>query len=405
MALVQPPRKALGVSVPIVTVAIPVHDTVEYVAECLESVLAQTLRELEVVCVDDGSTDGSLEVLERYAARDGRVSVIRRHVQDRGPGAARNLVIERATGRYIAFIDSDDVIRPTMLESLVAAAEATGADVTMCMLRPFDADGEHHTACTYDQVIPNHLDDRAFSWRDLGEDVFRLRFASCNKVYRREFLRQRDIRYGEDGYYEDMIFTFRALLEASALGFVRAPLYLNRKERAEATTFVQGDRAMDALEPLSALQRLLEGEPAYRSLVPAFWAFRYRKLCTYLVQNDIDHIAGFYDELRRVASHVDLRDSSLLTEEEDEVRRRIVDNDVWEFLVWYVWYLDAGHLRTARRLAKARAQRVEFRDEVRELRAENRRLTSQLASRHVRSRIRRMVGPRGTALLRRFRDG
>lgn len=390
-------------SAPTITVAIPVFNTLPYLADCLDSVLGQSLRDLEVICVDDGSTDGSLELLERYAERDDRVTLVCRDAHDRGPGAARNLVAEQAKGRYLAFVDSDDVIRPTMLEALVQAAETADADVAMCMLRAFDADGEHATDCSYDQVIPRHLDNGPFTWRDLGPDVFLLRFASCNKLYRREFLNSLAIRYDEDRYYEDMVFTFRALLEARALAFVREPLYLNRKERVDATTFLQGDRARDAIESLGDLERLLQGETGYSSLLPAFETFRFRKLCTYLVQNDIDNIEPFYDELRRVAASDGLQAAASLTEDEEEVRRRIVATDVWGFLVWYAWYLDAQKLRTSRRLAKARAQRAEFRDRVRELRAENQHLRALEASRGLRSRVRRLLGPRGAAVARKAR--
>jgi hypothetical protein len=76
--------------------------------------------------------------------------------------------------------------------------ESDDAEVAMCMLRTFDADGEHDTRCTYDTVIPDHLDGRAFTWRALGPELFRLRFASCNKVYERSFLLERGLRFGED---------------------------------------------------------------------------------------------------------------------------------------------------------------------------------------------------------------
>jgi glycosyltransferase involved in cell wall biosynthesis len=391
------------VSAPVVTVVIPVYNTVDHLQECLDSVLGQTLADLEVLCVDDGSTDGSLEVMERYTGEDPRVTVVRRDGNDRGPGAARNLAIERATGAYLAFVDSDDRIRPTMLEALVAAADRLGADVSMCMLQTFDETGEHATACSYDQVIPQELDRAAFTWQDLGTDLFKLRFASCNKVYARSFLERQGVRYSEDRYYEDLIFTFRALLEARALTFVREPLYLNRKGREEATTYVQGDRVMDAITSLEELQDLIEQDEAYTGLAAAFHAFAFRKMLVYLAQVDADHIDAFYAHLRAVANRPQLDGTPELSEEAHRIRERIVEQDLKGFLAWYVWYLQHRHRRISRRLAQAQAQRLEFRDRVRRLQDENRRLRERLAERSAKGLVRRLLGRRGTAVVRRLR--
>jgi hypothetical protein len=180
-----------------------------------------------------------------------------------------------------------------------------GADVSMCMLQTFDETGEHATACSYDQVIPQELDRAAFTWQDLGTDLFKLRFASCNKVYARSFLERQGVRYSEDRYYEDLIFTFRALLEARALTFVREPLYLNRKGREEATTYVQGDRVMDAITSLEELQDLIEQDEAYTGLAAAFHAFAFRKMLVYLAQVDADHIDAFLPVLDELVKEKD----------------------------------------------------------------------------------------------------
>ena len=111
-----------------VSVVIPVYNQVPVLAECMESVLAQTLREIEVICVDDGSTDGSGQMLDEYAARDSRVKVI--HQANAGPGPARNAGMAVAQGAFIAFVDADDRYpAPDTLERMYAEARAAGVDV------------------------------------------------------------------------------------------------------------------------------------------------------------------------------------------------------------------------------------------------------------------------------------
>jgi glycosyltransferase involved in cell wall biosynthesis len=394
-------------SAPTVSVVVPVHGTEPYVAECLTSILQQTLPEIEVLAVDDASPDDAPMVLERFAASDDRVTVLRRDVQDRGPGAARNLGLTHARGRYVAFVDSDDRIHPEMLARLVEEAERVDADVAMCMLRTFDDDGEHDTACSYDQVIPVELDGTGFTWRDLGPALFDLRFASCNKVYRRDFLSRCRLTYPEDRFYEDLPFTFRVLLEATTLSFVRAPLYLNRKGREDATTFLQGDRVVDALTSLEDLREVLVAADRYRDLLPAFEAFEFRKLVHYLPYNDRAHVEPFYDALQRVARTEALASSTYLNPEQQELRERIVGSNLDDFLLWRAWHLQQRYLGVSRRLARAQAQREAFRTQIHDLRDEQRRLVranrALTARSTVRGRWRERLAP-GRRRLRRLAE-
>ena len=113
-----------------ITVIIPVYKAEKYLARSVESVLAQTYKNLEVILVDDGSPDGSGALCEAYGAKDGRVRVL--HRENGGAAAARNAGLDAATGDYIAFTDADDHVAPDMLEKLYAALTASGADMSLC---------------------------------------------------------------------------------------------------------------------------------------------------------------------------------------------------------------------------------------------------------------------------------
>ena len=94
-----------------VSVIIPVYNVEPYLKQCMDSVVGQTLKDIEIICVDDGSTDGSLDILREYAAEDNRIQIIEQ--KNAGAGAARNNGMRHATGKYLSFLDSDDFFEPT----------------------------------------------------------------------------------------------------------------------------------------------------------------------------------------------------------------------------------------------------------------------------------------------------
>jgi glycosyltransferase involved in cell wall biosynthesis len=127
-------------SAPAVSIVVPVYRTEAFLAGCLDSILGQTLAEIEVLAVDDASPDGCAAILASYAARDARVRVLA-HAANRGVAAARNTALEAASGRYLMFVDSDDRIVPEACARAVARAEQTGADIVRFGFRCVDEAG------------------------------------------------------------------------------------------------------------------------------------------------------------------------------------------------------------------------------------------------------------------------
>lgn len=115
---------------PLISIIVPVYQVKDYVGECVASLLAQTYTNLEILLVDDGSTDGSGEICDRYAERESRVRVI--HQENQGPSVARNAGLDTAKGEYVAFVDSDDVVLPDFIEALYRLVKKYQADIAAC---------------------------------------------------------------------------------------------------------------------------------------------------------------------------------------------------------------------------------------------------------------------------------
>ena len=114
----------------LVSVIVPVYNCERYISACLDSIINQTLRDIEIVCVNDGSTDSSLDILKSYATSDSRIVVIDQ--DNMGPGGARNTGLYNSSGKYVIFIDSDDYIDSTMLEKLCTISEKNITEITIC---------------------------------------------------------------------------------------------------------------------------------------------------------------------------------------------------------------------------------------------------------------------------------
>ena len=176
-----------------VSVIIPVFNTEQYLQQCLDSIIQQTFTNIEIVCVNDGSTDGSLKILEEYAAKDGRIKVISQ--KNNGQSAARNRAMLEITGDYVFFLDSDDFIHQQTLEILLTVAEKTG-----CAVVATEETKKYGGDKSYD------LDNLQFTVHQKPlEHILTTNIASSsviwNKLYKAEFVKNRP--FIEGIYFED----------------------------------------------------------------------------------------------------------------------------------------------------------------------------------------------------------
>ena len=196
-----------------VSVIVPVYNVEPYLRKCLDSIVGQTYRDLEILVIDDGSTDGSGAICDEYAERDDRVKVF--HTENRGLSAARNRGLDEAHGEWIGFVDSDDWIEPDMYEVLIRRADETGADVVECgHYKEFD--GKTITTRKQEQLMSGMDAVRALLKRNLINAVW-------NKLYKRQCFE--DIRYPEGRVFEDIATTYRVFASSALVSTIASPKY------------------------------------------------------------------------------------------------------------------------------------------------------------------------------------
>ena len=210
---------------PVISLIVPVYNVAEFLPACIESVLAQTFRDFELILIDDGSTDNSLQVLREYEKKDARIRVIEQ--ENAGVSAARNAGLDAARGDYIGFVDSDDEILPEMLSDMIAASTEHDADVVCCAFGRIVGE-EKHIQRTSDECA-------VYSGMEIIQWFFNTTFGNLcwNKIYRRSLVESIRFPVGR-AYAEDIAFTFRALLPAGKAVFLNKDLYLYRKREGSA---------------------------------------------------------------------------------------------------------------------------------------------------------------------------
>ena len=211
---------------PVISIIMPVYNGEDVLCETIESIRKQTFEDFEVVCVDDGSTDGTLEILRETALMDDRFSVI--HQDNAGTGAARNAGMEVARGEYMIFLDCGDLFSPLLLEKLYCIAQQEQADVVACNFSLIGTSGkETKQKGVFTQWLPQG--QTKFSYLDCPDYIMRITNSMIwNKMYRRSFIHQENLRFDELTTYSDLSFSAVSLAAAQSVAYTMDPLVKNR---------------------------------------------------------------------------------------------------------------------------------------------------------------------------------
>ncbi|QHQ36459.1 DUF6212 domain-containing protein [Algicella marina] len=246
---------------PKVSVIVPVYNVERYLEDCLASIAAQTLADIEVLLVNDGSTDGSTAIIDSFVAQDSRF-----HRVDRANGglsAARNTGLDAATGAFIAFVDSDDTIAPTMLQDMFQACEATGLKLAACGVQHMDASG------TPAEAVAGFIEDQIVypKWMDgtivcTPETLTAIYPSAWNKLYHRSVFD--GLRYDPGLYYEDHPVFYKAFLGQQRFAFVNAPLYRHRASASGRITQDGSRRALDIFTILDLIESIFRAHLSSR---------------------------------------------------------------------------------------------------------------------------------------------
>ncbi|MBP3686953.1 MAG: glycosyltransferase [Alphaproteobacteria bacterium] len=229
MNIIDKELHILGIKTrPFVSLIIPVYNAEKYLKECLDSAINQTLKNIEIICINDGSTDNSLQILNEYAQKDTRIKVLTQKNQKQG--AARNKGLKIAQGEYIQFLDSDDYLINSACELLYNQMKKNNLD--MLMFGGDNFSDKTKTTNIYQQYhfqyFPKEWNKEIFNYKDCLPFINRLPVAACLTMYKRDFIEIYKIEFPEKLFFEDNVFFVKSILNAQRVGLLKNIIYYRR---------------------------------------------------------------------------------------------------------------------------------------------------------------------------------
>ena len=218
----------------LISIIVPVYNVKEYLEKCVDSILNQTYKNIEIILINDGSTDGSKELCDEIAKKDDRIMVI--HKENGGVSETRNIGIDKSKGEYISFVDSDDYITPDFCETLYKALKENNADISSVKFRMVRENGEKIYEPGEDINSLSIIETNVYEGNEIIKETLLMKsFKSyaCTKLYKKELLQNNRFKVGTN--YEDLLFNYEVMKKANILAYINKECYFYLKRRNSIT--------------------------------------------------------------------------------------------------------------------------------------------------------------------------
>ncbi len=261
-----------------VSVLMPAYNVERFIRKCIESVISQTLEDIEIICVNDGSTDNTGNILDEYAEQDSRIKII--HKENTGYGHSMNTALKNATGEYIGIVETDDFVSEEMFESLYKYAKKNDLDVAKANYYQYTSKKGGHSEF-FEVLKPYGLYDKVFKPSDMNnQNIFRVKPCIWSGIYKRDMLIKNDIWFNETpgASYQDTAFAFKVWASAQRAGLMKEA-YLHYRIDNDASSVKSGAKVFCVCDEYKEMESFLyKHEELKSNLLPLLQAL---KLNTY----------------------------------------------------------------------------------------------------------------------------
>lgn len=281
-----------------VSVILPVYNVDQYLRECLDSVVNQTLNDIEIICINDGSTDNSLDILNEYADKDSRFIVLSQ--ENQGQGVARNKGVELAKGKYIQFVDPDDWIEPNMLETLYNFAEEHNSQVVKFNYSEYNDYSGKYKQNNFVKVIKDEYNYDLnkfpyYTWRHLKKGCLsNLDLHVWAHFYQTEFIKINKIQFAPSKHGEDHLFADGAIVLANKIDYLNKYLYFYRI-RTGSSVRIKSDINFCVFDNINLLKEFLIKNKLFDELQDEWISYAKKVITWHYGQIPDDSIKRFED--------------------------------------------------------------------------------------------------------------
>lgn len=285
---------------PIISVCVSVYNSEKYLSQCLDSIINSTLKNIEIICVNDGSTDNSAQILKEYAIKDSRIVVIDKTVNE-GTGQARNICLERAQGKYIGFVDADDYIDKNFLKHMVQNAQKYNSDMVISTYRAFN---ENNGETLYKSTLMHTLYNKDCINLKICPELMFVSCEMCNKIYKLSSIRE--IKLPHRGCAEDVYFYFNVISLVDRISVHRQSEY---NYRIHSNSIQENLECIkNAFQNIEKTYNYLEAN--HKNLMPYFSLVMYSLIMHYICRGtrvlltDDNFREYFYSEVKKVINKI-----------------------------------------------------------------------------------------------------
>lgn len=285
---------------PEISVIIPVYNVERYIRKCLDSVVLQTFSDIEIICVNDGSTDKSRDIVVEYQKKDKRIKIVDK--KNGGLSSARNAGLKAAEGKFISFIDSDDWVDKTMLEKLYNNITALNTDISICAVHLYDDrkqyvdDSNPYFNLEY---FNKTFDNNAFTYQKTIPFIMNVCVMAWNKLYRKSFLDECNAKFPEGLIFEDGPFFFSIYFKTRGISVIRDFLYYYRINREGSILQKGGKQLLNIIDVVELMYNSIKDLPEFDQIKNEFYCEKANDIVYRYFLSDLRHKMVFTNRLRR----------------------------------------------------------------------------------------------------------
>jgi len=290
---------------PKVSVIIPVYNVENYLRKSLDCIINQSLKDIEIICINDGSTDNSLKILEEYAQKDNRIIVIDK--ENGGVATARHAGMKVAKGDYIAFVDPDDWVDTRMYEEMYSISKEKDLDISICASYSCrEKNGVIQKSKGHYSLkgVPKKYFNKVFSNEDVIDDIFKFPATCWCKLHKREFLEKNNIYFQDIRVGEDQLFFFQSFIYAKRIYIINKFLYYYRKNRKDSAMTRKNVPNLSAIQIFYGIEKMLIESGLINKYKIVFINKYLDKAISWIGKVDSYHKEEYYKEFSKLISHI-----------------------------------------------------------------------------------------------------